>query len=1162
MVERAGRGGGAAERRGRKAAEHRHRLHRGTYGEARVGNASRLPLLIMSAAASAAAAQLVLALGKRPQPQRALEEHLKRAGGPERADLVDQSSFVKALCSLVPAISPVGARALFERHAQPGCFPRAVSANAFAAKLLPKTEVPAAQAPVEPPRRPKQAWEVADAKTGSVSTATSSGGLSDRRAKAAAASRPASAPEGDNAQLALAQLGRALGQEAAARAVSGTAPLPRAERLTMHSRQADAAEKQLLLLRRLRAVEPLAPALTEAQLAEALRPLGESFARAERTHRAAFLERAFTRAVWQRSERGAIQRLLDLLCPVPLARATIAAAGGAAAMEPEKPIEGHAGGPVLNGPFDRGNGKPGTQRRGARLVRPPAELPRMVKYRHCRTPLLVPPDFEGAEITRSAQQPQYSLELARVHGYNGLGKHNRSPNLFALPDGRILFCTAGVAILEDLRTGEQSFYGGHDDDIVCVALHPGGELVATGQGTTAGGAAARLSVWDIKSLREVARVGRVLDEKVGDGVTTRPFYTGSLCAAAFGPDGRLLVAVGKDEQHMVGVWDWRKGELMAKAPGMVVRPLGVHQLAIAPTPLAVDAQGRTTLFFTLVGVTNAPKFGTLAPVAAPGPTRWELTFTLGKLNLKPGKPPPPSMSAVAYGGASFPSPSGAKHGLTFVSGGYGSIYVFDAPRNTTALRVVAAHEGPISVLCTAGGALASGGEDGIVHLWASADAGGLERIHTYAFRAVDDGRNPAARPVSATSSDPNSVSQLKKPAAKTKQLEPVSAATTTRSLPTATNGGVGAIRSLALLPVGAKRAVAGNRHVQIPTLLAGTARCSLWRLEPQGGVEIAVGHFGEATGVAAHPTKRDTWASCGADQQLLLWQSSSRLPVHRVLLAKPGRCVEYAADGSLVAVGCADGGICVVRPAEHPGASRRGVPVPTQPTGVSGAIEVLSFAPGSGMHGGLLAIGSHDRTIRVLQLVLEGSRLKVVPVCCCTGHTSTVTHLDWSADSSMLMTNCAAHEILVWSASSGKKLAHAARALATVAWATWTCYLGFPCMGIWPEGADATHINSCHVSGDHSVLLTADDKGSLKLFNAPCVVEGAPYVEGSGHCSGITSARILSGPVAAAVSSGGADRAVMLWPIVRGSGGRQAVANLPEQARRDCWVNAPLKAID
>ena len=1019
----------------------------------------------------------------------------------------------------------------------------------------------------KPPPRQKQAWENAAVDVTDPTSAR----------KPAAAARPASATTAaapaatdQNIHLALQQLGQALSAAAAA----SRPALPRDERRTMHQRQADATERQLLLLRRLRAVEPRAPALSVGQLAEALQPLAK-----RGTTQPAFLSRDILNTIWRRAGHGAVQRLLDELCPVPVSRGTIAAAGGdvaAAEEEAKEANDGKGGVAILQGPFDRGSGKPGTQRRGARVVKPPSPMPKMIKYRHCRTPLLVPPDFDANLITRSAQLPSSSLALARVHGYNGTGKHNRSPNLFVLPkDGRMLFCTAGVAILEDLATGQQSFYTGHDDDIVCVALHPNGELVATGQGATAGGASARLSVWEISSLKEVARVGRVLDEKVGDGVTTRPFYPGSLCAAAFGPDGRLLIGVGKDEQHLIGVWDWRKGELVAKAAGMVCRPLGVHQIAAAPEPLAIDSQGRRTLFFTLVGVTNAPKFGKLAPTG-PVTAPWELTFELGKLGTLV-KEPPPSMSAVAYGGASFPSPSGLKHGLTFVGGGYGSIFVFDAPNNTVALRAIKAHEGPISCLLLVGGALASGGADGFVHLFASsnpaapsASPGALERIHTYKFKQVDAGKNVGALPPPVTSSDPNSLTAFRTKVAKEKAPEPVTAATTTAPLPTTGNEGVGGIRAIAILPLGAKRAVATNRHVQIPTLLAGTARCSLWRLEPQAGFELACGHFAKAMSVAPHPIQGDAWASCGADSQLLLWRATERMPIQRALLSKPATCVTYSSDGGLVAVGLEDGSLSVVRINSSKGGGV--AKVPAQSTGGSGGIECLAFAPGSTANGGLLAIGSHDRTIRVLELVQQsGGALKLTPRCTCSGHTATVTHLDWSVDGTMIMSNCSAHEVLVWAIPSGKKVLHPMKALANVQWYSHTCYLGFPVMGIWPEGVDATHVNSCHVSDGTGggkgagLVLTGDDNGGLKLFNAPCVVEGAPYVEGYGHCSGITSARFLKGD-RAAVSSGGADRSVMLWKVVGKGGAGQRVApvqpDLPGLPRRQCLLQTPWKDFD
>ena len=72
-------------------------------------------------------------------------------------------------------------------------------------------------------------------------------------------------------------------------------------------------------------------------------------------------------------------------------------------------------------------------------------------------------------------------------------------------------------------------------------------------------------------------------------------------------------------------------------------------------------------------MSNAPKFGRLAPAPGAGPTRWELSFTLGKLGLKPGQTPPSAMSAVAFGMDAFASPSGAAHGLTFIGGSAGRI---------------------------------------------------------------------------------------------------------------------------------------------------------------------------------------------------------------------------------------------------------------------------------------------------------------------------------------------------------------------------------------------------------------------------------------------------------------------------------------------------------
>ena len=111
-----------------------------------------------------------------------------------------------------------------------------------------------------------QAWEE-PAATGTRGTASA------RRPAAPTPPNAVAANDDDDVRRAIAQLGRALDAAAASGGL-----LPKSDRLTMHQRQADGAERQLLLLRRLRQVEPRAPTLTEAQLAEVLRPFGRAAA--------------------------------------------------------------------------------------------------------------------------------------------------------------------------------------------------------------------------------------------------------------------------------------------------------------------------------------------------------------------------------------------------------------------------------------------------------------------------------------------------------------------------------------------------------------------------------------------------------------------------------------------------------------------------------------------------------------------------------------------------------------------------------------------------------------------------------------------------------------------------------------------------------------------
>ena len=132
--------------------------------------------------------------------------------------------------------------------------------------------------------------------------------------------------------------------------------------------------------------------------------------------------------------------------------------------------------------------------------------------------------------------PPSKLVLHHVHGYRGSDCRN---NLLFTADGELLYFVAAVGIVHNFDTNTQRFFTTHDDDIVAIALHPDGCTVATGQV----GRHATVCIWDC------ARCGWSRGCKGrGEGAS----------AASFSPDGQRLAVVGGDDHHTIKVLDWRR----------------------------------------------------------------------------------------------------------------------------------------------------------------------------------------------------------------------------------------------------------------------------------------------------------------------------------------------------------------------------------------------------------------------------------------------------------------------------------------------------------------------------------------------------------------------------------------------------------------------------
>jgi len=146
------------------------------------------------------------------------------------------------------------------------------------------------------------------------------------------------------------------------------------------------------------------------------------------------------------------------------------------------------------------------------------------------------------------------------------------------------------------------------------------------------------------------------------------------------------------------------------------------------------------------------------------------------------------------------------------------------------------------------------------------------------------------------------------------------------------------------------------------------------------------------------------------------------------------------------------------------------------------------------------------------------------------GHSSYITHLDWSSDGRLLRSTGGDYEILFWDAEEGKLFADNT---GDCKWATYSVNLGFNLMGIWPPCTDGTDIKQVDVSRDQSLVVTAGDSGKVTVFNYPCVAKNAPGVVGSGHASFVTGVKIIHEGLTPTmiISSGGEDTSVMLWAI-------------------------------
>ncbi|XP_069973076.1 echinoderm microtubule-associated protein-like 2 isoform X19 [Penaeus vannamei] len=311
---------------------------------------------------------------------------------------------------------------------------------------------------------------------------------------------------------------------------------------------------------------------------------------------------------------------------------------------------------------------------------------------------------------------------------------------------------------------------------------------------------------------------------------------------------------------------------------------------------------------------------------------------------------------------------------------------------------------------------------------------------------------------------------------------------------------------------GAPRVVTSGRGTQ---LVVGTTRnCVLggtftFPLRP-----VMQGHTEELWALAPHPSQQQ-FLTAGYDRTCYLWDTMAHTIVWSKDIGEHAQSAAFSNNGEIVIIGTTSGRWFVMDSETRE--------MYSQHQDGNEPIQVLRFSP-SGQY---LAVGSRDNNIYVYQ-VSEDCR-KYTRIGRCQGHSSFVTHLDWSADSQFLQSNSGDYELLFWNAGLCRQIVQTSQ-MRDVEWASNTCTLNFSTLGIWPEGADGTDINTCAKANQSSLLATGDDFGKVKVFAFPASNQKARCYEYGGHSSHVTAVGYLHDD-SRLISTGGRDTAIMQWVV-------------------------------
>jgi WD40 repeat protein/Ca2+-binding EF-hand superfamily protein len=178
--------------------------------------------------------------------------------------------------------------------------------------------------------------------------------------------------------------------------------------------------------------------------------------------------------------------------------------------------------------------------------------------------------------------PDTNLELTHAFGYRCEYSRNNVRYVFADGDDKeqpslIVYTTAALGVIYNSKTRSQKFYEGHNCEITCIAIHPSGQMVATGDRDSA------VHLWNASKLQCL----RIINVLVKQGVEF----------LAISPSGDRIATVGCDSEHTIAMYDLlTTGEIISSSKGLTT-PNKVFGIAYSPDGTEVAMVGQHQVKF-------------------------------------------------------------------------------------------------------------------------------------------------------------------------------------------------------------------------------------------------------------------------------------------------------------------------------------------------------------------------------------------------------------------------------------------------------------------------------------------------------------------------------------------------------------------------------------